>query len=160
MDASANTMLSVAPRRQFAYRRSVHIDVPPQRVFEFCATRFGFERQFPHRVRGYDGPERWALGTQFKLQYRAYGFWMRWHGEVVEWSPGLRFADVMHAGAFKSFRHEHDFELHDGGTLYTDTLTFTLGMGAWLDRTIGLRLVESTFAERQRRLKAEVERMN
>jgi ligand-binding SRPBCC domain-containing protein len=151
-------MLTTATRPQLAYQRSVHIDVPPEQAFEFCATRQGFESHFPHRVRAYEGPEQWTLGTHFKMQYRVLGLWMRWHGEIVEWLPGQRFADVMHEGAFKAFRHEHEFEADGAGTRYTDRLTFTLGLGGWLDGLIGLRQVERTFAQRQRLLKSVLEK--
>jgi ligand-binding SRPBCC domain-containing protein len=142
---------------QLTYERSVRINVSCTRAFDFCATRLGFESHFPHRVRAYVGPEHWTFGTHFRMQYRALGMWLSWHGEIVEWQPGRRFVDVMHLGAFRAFRHEHEFEAEGSSTRYTDRLTFTLGLGQLVDLIVGRPLLERTFAERQRLLKWALE---
>lgn len=154
---AAGAIVRSAPRKLISYSRSVYIEAKPEDVFCFCATRKGFERHFPHRVRNYDGPDDWEIGCHFKMQYRVMGMWMQWHGEVVEWEPGRRFVDVMHAGFFHTFRHEHLFEPEGTGTRYTDVLTFTLGFRGVFDKLFGLQLVKDTFNKRQRKLKDVLE---
>lgn len=62
----------------------------------------------------------------------------------------------MRRGAFKSFRHVHEFIEHDGGTLMRDTLVWTAPLGL-LGRIVDKLLIERHMtrlvSERNRRLK-------
>ena len=75
----------------------------------------------------------------------------------------MYFRDVMTAGAFRAFAHDHRFEAADGGTLMTDDIAFRSPLGplGWLVDTLFLtgylrRLLEG----RCRAIKAEAESGN
>lgn len=48
---------------------------------------------------------------------------------ITEFDPPNKFVDEMVSGAFKRFRHEHTFEIQDGGTLMTDKFDYTSPFG-------------------------------
>lgn len=130
------------------YSRSVKLSVEAGELFDFCASRAGFERQFPHQIDRYRGPADWHLGDNFSFRYKFGGLWLRWEGEFIEWDAGKRFVDEMKHGTFRRFIHTHIFERADAGTRYTDSIRFTLGLGRFVDRRIGLPMLDATFQKR------------
>lgn len=65
------------------------------------------------------------------VTWEATHFGVRQHltSIITEFEPPNRFVDEMVNGAFKRFRHEHIFELQDGGTLMTDKFDYTSPFG-------------------------------
>jgi DNA-binding transcriptional MerR regulator len=68
--------------------------------------------------------------------------------------PGRCFVDEMTRGIYRTFRHTHCFEPSEGGTRLTDTVEFSLGLGRWVDNSIGRMTLERTFRRRHRALVA------
>lgn len=68
-------------------------------------------------------------GTIISYSLRVHGFPLRWTSEIVEWEPPHRFVDVQLSGPYKMWRHEHRFEVRDGGTLISDTVEMALPLG-------------------------------
>jgi len=70
-----------------------------------------------------------ALGQTVTFEGTLLGFRQRFTVEVVEFERPRLFVDEMTRGAFKSFRHIHEFLPHGTGTLMKDTLIWTSPLG-------------------------------
>ena len=70
-----------------------------------------------------------GLGQTVTFEGTHFGVRQRFKVEVVEFDRPRLFVDEMREGAFKSFRHVHEFEEREGGTLLRDTLEWTSPLG-------------------------------
>ena len=77
---------------------------------------------------------------------------LRHRAEVEEHERGALFTDTMCKGPYRTFRHTHRFEPSAGGTCMTDTIEFTTGLGALIDRLIGVPILKYTFRKRHEAL--------
>lgn len=68
---------------------------------------------------------------------------------ITEYQRPYLFVDEMSKGAFKSLKHEHFFEEHDGKTLMKDKLIFEAPFGiiGWLTERIILKKYMKRFLE-------------
>ncbi|NJL55891.1 CDP-paratose synthetase [bacterium] len=130
---------------QFSMSSQIH--APVKEVFTFCTSPTGFEQQFPYTVRWLEANSTWEQGTivTFKFQFLKLGLfnaWLYYQAEIVEFELNQYFVDVMRVGPYKYFRHRHDFVATENTTRYTDTIEFSLGYGALIDRYIGKPILE------------------
>lgn len=135
------------------YTRRTVVHASVDQVFGHCISRVGFCQQFPFQIEWLGGPEVWQEGDKLDFRYRACGFWFRHRADVICLERNRRFVDRMTKGFFRHFTHTHDFEASGEGTLVTDTVEFSLGMGELLDRLIGLPILAHTFERRHRALR-------
>jgi ligand-binding SRPBCC domain-containing protein len=143
--------------RTTTFERSVLINAPVDAVFAFCSSRAGFERHFPHAVSWQDGPDEWCEQSDLRFRFRYLGVWIRYRARIVRWEKNQMFVDEMIAGPYKRFVHTHRFAPAHGGTLYTDQIEFATGFGGWIDRTVALRQIRTTFRQRHQRMKQLLE---
>ena len=75
-----------------------------------------------------------GLGESVTWEGRHLGVRQRLTVEVTAFDRPFYFRDVMTAGAFRSFAHDHRFEERGGGTVMTDEVEFRspLGPVGWL----------------------------
>ena len=75
-----------------------------------------------------------GLGESVTWEARHLGVRQRLTSEVTVFDRPAYFRDVMTAGAFRSFAHDHRFEARDRETVMTDEVTFRspLGPVGWL----------------------------
>jgi ligand-binding SRPBCC domain-containing protein len=139
------------------FELSVLIKAPVEAVFAFCSSREGFERHFPHPVRWESGPAQWHQHSELVFRFRYLRWWVSYRTRLTRWEPNRRFVDEMVAGPYKRFVHTHSFEPAADGTLYTDHVAFSTGFGRWIDRTVALKQIQSTFKERHARMKHALE---
>lgn len=66
-----------------------------------------------------------------KIEYRIDWHFLplRWHTEIVDWTPPHGFVDVQTRGPYKLWHHTHRFEARDGGTQMCDTVEYALPLG-------------------------------
>jgi ligand-binding SRPBCC domain-containing protein len=76
-------------------------------------------------------------GESVTWRGRHFGMMLQHTSKITLYEPPTFFQDVMTAGRFKSFEHDHRFQQQDGETLMTDELRFAAPLGV-----LGL-LVES-----------------
>lgn len=78
-----------------------------------------------------------GLGESVTWEARHLGVRQRLTAEVVAFDRPVYFRDVMTAGAFRSFAHDHRFEARDGHTVMTDEVVFRSPLGplGWLGIT-------------------------
>lgn len=70
-----------------------------------------------------------GLGQTVTFEGTHFGVRQRFTVEVVEFDRPRLFVDEMREGAFRSFKHIHEFIGRDGGTLMRDTLIWTSPLG-------------------------------
>jgi ligand-binding SRPBCC domain-containing protein len=68
-------------------------------------------------------------GESVTWRGRHFGLMLQHTSKIVRYEPPTFFQDVMTAGAFKSFEHDHRFQEHNGETVMTDELRFATPFG-------------------------------
>jgi ligand-binding SRPBCC domain-containing protein len=97
-----------------------------------------------------------GLGQTVTFEGKHLGFRQRLTVLVTEFERPWLFTDEMIEGNFSSFKHVHQFDDRDGGTLMRDTIVWTspLGfLGKIVDRLILERHLRNLVAGRNARLK-------
>ncbi|PMY65051.1 MULTISPECIES: SRPBCC family protein [Pseudomonas] len=126
----------------------------PAQVLDFCLEGANFPKIFPERIsplRGVDINDlRISVGRQFSFRH-----WM-WSVIPVTWTVVIRevsdrhFVDEMLKGPLRAFSHEHRVEACDGGTLYTDRVTYRALGGAPVEWLVVNAYMARIFAARHR----------
>jgi ligand-binding SRPBCC domain-containing protein len=75
-----------------------------------------------------------GAGESVTWEARHLGVRQRFTAQVMVFDPPTHFRDVMTAGAFRSFVHDHRFKAQDCGTVMTDEVVFQSPLGSlgWL----------------------------
>ena len=112
-------------------------------VFDFCLEGANFPRIFPEPVTPLGKIDiadlRIEQGREFRFRHWMFGFIpVSWTVCIREVSDNQYFIDEMIKGPLSAFRHEHRVEAAEGGTLYTDRVTY---------RAIGGMLLEGLFVD-------------
>lgn len=100
------------------------------------------------------------LGESVTWEARHLGVRQRLTAEVTAFDRPAYFRDVMTRGAFRSFAHDHRFELRAGGTVMTDEVEFRspLGPVGWLvDRLFLTGYLRRLLEGRCRAIKRQAE---
>src|SRR4051794_12470705 len=115
------------------------------------------ERAMAGRTSGLIG-----LGESVTWEARHLGVRQRLTVQVTVFERPAYFRDVMTAGAFRSFAHDHRFEARDGGTIMIDDVNFRspLGpLGRLVDCVFMTRYLRRLLESRGKAIKREAERM-
>lgn len=72
---------------------------------------------------------RMNLGDDVTWKAWHFGIPFRMTSEITEYESPVRFVDEQTRGPFASWRHEHHFEEHEGGTLMTDVVDYRSPLG-------------------------------
>jgi ligand-binding SRPBCC domain-containing protein len=77
------------------------------------------------------GVARGKIGPGESVTWSARHFGVRWRmtSTISAYERPVRFVDEQVRGPFRSWRHEHRFEEHAGGTRMTDIVEFTAPFG-------------------------------
>ncbi|MCU1252981.1 MAG: hypothetical protein JWQ49_6010 [Edaphobacter sp.] len=70
-----------------------------------------------------------AEGESVTWRGRHFGLTLQHTSKITRNEPPAYFQDVMTAGAFKSFVHDHRFQEQNGGTVMSDELKFAAPFG-------------------------------
>lgn len=136
------------------YTKTIQINAPVDKVFAFCASADGFERHFPHSVQWIHTEENWDNSSIIEFKFRFLSMWLYWKAEIIEYQPNKLFTDVLCSNfPYKYFRHSHLFESQKEKTIYTDKIEFSFGLGNFIDKVVGIPLLDSTFSQRHLRMK-------
>lgn len=95
-------------------------------------------------------------GAIIDYRLRIHGIPIRWRTEITVWQPPTQFVDEQRRGPYKLWRHQHDFEIRDGGTWIRDHVDY-LGRG-WvcepiLNRVLVAPDLRGIFTYRQKRIR-------
>lgn len=89
-------------------------------------------------------PAEIRQGSEIEYRLKIHGVAVHWKTRITLWEPGRRFIDSQLSGPYRSWRHLHEFEEHEGGTLMRDIVYYqlhfapvsTLFLGAWIRRDV------------------------
>jgi ligand-binding SRPBCC domain-containing protein len=114
------------------------------------------------RERAVGGVTSGLLGPGDEVTWQAthFGVRQRLTSRITEFDRPSRFVDEMVRGAFRRFRHEHQFLAVDGGTEIIDIFDYTSPLGplGWLADVLFLRqYMTRLLRERNAFLKREAE---
>lgn len=138
--------------------QEVWIDRPVEDVFRFFSDPYNLESITP-KFLGFSilSVSEGGLREGALIDYRLllHHLPLRWRTRIEVWDPPRSFVDVQLRGPYRSWRHTHDFEPFEGGTLIRDVVRYELPLGA-LGELVGGRWVERDvaliFAYRRTRL--------
>jgi ligand-binding SRPBCC domain-containing protein len=113
-------------------RLETYISAPVERVFDLArdvdahlaSSRDTGERAIGGRTSGLLG-----LNDEVTWEAKHLGVRQRLTARITAFARPRMFVDEMQRGAFKSLRHLHLFEPHEGGTLMIDEMTFSAPFG-------------------------------
>jgi len=139
------------------YRFDSELWLPRAReeVFEFFADARNLEKLTPAFLRFEvitPSPIRMQPGARIGYRLRVHGLPLRWESEITAWEPPHRLVDEQRRGPYRSWRHEHRFEEHDGGTLCVDEVDYSVPGGGLVHRLFVRRDVEAMFRFRRQKL--------
>ena len=100
------------------------------------------------------------LGESVTWEARHLGVRQRFTAKIVAFDRPMYFRDVMTAGAFRAFAHDHRFEARSGETTMTDEIVFRSPFGplGWLVDTVFMaRYLRRLLESRCRAIKQEAE---
>lgn len=131
---------------------------PPAEVFPFFCDPRNLPKLTPDflrfRILGVSTPDV-RPGTLIDYRLSLHGIPVRWQSRIDVWEPDGRFVDSQTRGPYKSWRHTHEFEPHEGGTLLRDRIRYEMPFGAAGALVAGGRVaadVQTIFAFRRRKI--------
>lgn len=154
----------MANRRVTTLTIQIDVDAQPQRCFDLARSmdfhthsmRKTGERIVGGRSTGLIGP-----GEEVEFEGRHLGVRQRLRARITAFDPPRMFVDEQVRGAFRSLRHEHQFdELPDRGTRITDRVTFDAGwwlLGIAVERWIIRPHLRRLITSHQRNIKRALE---
>ncbi|MGF6127005.1 hypothetical protein QF019_002214 [Pseudomonas frederiksbergensis] len=124
----------------------------PEQVFDFCLRDLNFPKIFPKRVtlRGDIDSGSLCIADRQRLGFLHF---LRAKRTVIVREVGTHtIIDEMLKGPMASFRHEQRVAAGDGGTLYTDRVTYAAIGGAPVEWMLVNRYLGRTFTARHRNM--------
>ncbi|TWC55621.1 ligand-binding SRPBCC domain-containing protein [Pseudomonas sp. SJZ080] len=128
----------------------------PEQVLDFCLEGVNFPKIFPERITPLGDIDltnlRIEAGRQFHFRH--------WMFNVIpaNWTVVIRevgdrhFIDEMLKGPMAAFRHEHRVAEGEGGTLYTDRVTYSAIGGALSEALLVNAYMRRIFEVRHRNM--------
>jgi ligand-binding SRPBCC domain-containing protein len=101
-----------------------------------------------------------AQGESVTWRGRHFGVLLQHTSRITRYEPPAFFQDIMTAGVFKSFEHDHRFHEQNGDTLMQDELRFSapLGiLGTIVERLVLRRYLTRFLCERNQFVKQVAE---
>jgi ligand-binding SRPBCC domain-containing protein len=136
-------------------RLQTWIDAPMERCF-LLSLSIDLHLASTSRMReqAIDGVTTGLIGEGQSVTFRArhLGRWWRHTSRIEALRPYSYFRDVMVAGAFRRFEHEHHFAPMDDGTRMRDEIQFSAPWGA-PGRILARRLLVELMRERNAHIK-------
>jgi ligand-binding SRPBCC domain-containing protein len=103
------------------------IDAPPERVFDLARSIDAHQHSTSHtHERAVAGVTRGLIGMGQEVTWEArhFGIKQRLTVRITGFERPARFQDTMISGAFKSMKHDHEFNPYLPGTLMVDHFEF------------------------------------
>jgi len=91
-------------------------------------------------------------GTVLDYRLRLCGIPLRWRSLISAWEPPHRFVDEQLFGPYRTWVHEHRFEVDGGGVLVHDRVRYAMLGGRLVDRWLVRPDLERIFDHRRDRL--------
>lgn len=128
----------------------------PAQVLDFCLEGSNFPKIFPERVTPLGAIDvddlRIREGREFRFRHWMFGVIPATWKVVIREVGHSHFVDEMLKGPMRAFRHEHRVEAAEGGTLYTDRVTYAAFGGAALEWLLVNAYMQRIFRARHRNM--------
>lgn len=108
------------------------IAAPPERCFLLSLSiDLHMQSTAPTGERAIDGVTHGmiGLGETVTWEGRPFGLKLRHQSQIKKYESPRHFQDVMVKGVFRSFEHDHYFEVTPNGTVMRDVLRFAAPLG-------------------------------
>ena len=143
------------------FRCSVALAAPLDTVFSFFSNAGNLEVLTPPWLRFRvltEGEIPMARGTRIDYRLRLHGLPLRWRSEITAWEPPHRFVDEQLIGPYRSWIHEHRFEVRERPgrapvVIASDEVRYQARGGWLIDRFLVAPDLERIFAYRTARLR-------
>jgi ligand-binding SRPBCC domain-containing protein len=125
-------------------------------VFDFFSDAFQLETITPPWLQFAVltlAPIRIEAGTIIDYRLRLRGVPIRWQSRISVWEPPRHFVDEQTRGPYRRWRHQHIFEVVDGGTLCRDIVDYAVPGGWLIDALVVRHDVLKIFSFRQTKLR-------
>ena len=132
----------------YSLERTVVTPAPRSDVFRFFENTRNLDRITPRWTGFRDATEEGPplfLGMRTLHHLCWFGVRLRWGSKIVEYEPPVRFVDQQTSGPYRYWRHDHMFEVVDGGTLMRDRVQYDIPF------SILGKMVRTLIIERQLR---------
>jgi ligand-binding SRPBCC domain-containing protein len=119
--------------RTFHLSTSTWVPADLDRVFEFFSQAENLQRLTPSFLNfRIVTPLPIVIRERTTIAYRLSlrGLPITWQSEITAWDPPHRFVDEQRKGPYRLWKHAHEFETRDGGTLMTDRVEYATWGGA------------------------------
>lgn len=128
----------------------------PEHVLDFCLEGSNFPKIFPERVTPLGNLDlnslRISAGREFCFRHWMFGFIPANWTVVIREVSDHHFIDEMLKGPLSAFRHEHRVAAAEGGTLYTDRVTYAAIGGAPMEWLMVNAYMRRIFEARHRNM--------
>ena len=138
------------------YKTELWVPRPRDEVFAFFSDAANLNAITPawlHFRMVTKSPIDMRAGTLIDYRMRIRGIPVSWRTKITEWDPPFRFADEQLRGPYTLWRHEHDFESQDDGTLVRDKVNYAVPFDFIAHGLLVKRDVQRIFAYREERLR-------
>lgn len=128
----------------------------PEEVLDFCLEGLNFPKIFPERITPLGDIDLNTLRIEAGRQFR-FRHWM-FNVIPASWTMVIRevgdrhFIDEMLKGPMAAFRHEHRVAAGEGGTLYSDRVTYSAIGGALSEALLVNAYMRRIFEARHRNM--------
>ena len=128
----------------------------PTTLFPFFAEATNLELLTPPWLQFQTMTHRVEIrqGARIRYKLRLHGIPLRWLSEITVWEPPFRFVDTQIRGPYRTWTHEHSFELRDGGTFMRDHVQYGVIGGSCIRKFLVAPDLARIFEFRRRRLAA------
>ncbi|CAH0156493.1 hypothetical protein SRABI123_00843 [Pseudomonas sp. Bi123] len=131
-------------------------DRTPGQVLDFCLEGANFPKIFPERVTSRGDIDldnlRIEAGREFRFRHWMFNLIPSNWTVVIREVGDTHFIDEMFKGPLRAFRHEHRVAAGEGGTLYTDRVTYAAIGGALTEGLLVNAYMRRIFAARHRNM--------
>ncbi len=139
----------------FQLRTEQVLPQPIEPVFNFFADAANLESITPpwlnFRITS-EQPIEIKKGAIIDYRLRLRVIPIRWRTLISEWQPNERFVDEALKSPYKLWRHLHEFEPCDGGTLAKDTVEYQVPFGRIVERLFVRNELRKIFDYRYQQL--------
>ena len=100
-------------------------------------------------------PIEMATGTLIDYQLKLCRIPFRWQTRITDYTPPRCFVDEQISGPYQLWRHRHEFQAVEGGTLMTDDIDYAIGwgpLGKVAHAAFVQRMLRNIFAYRRERI--------
>jgi len=125
-DAAARAHDHLRRRPAYELRTTTVLDVPVEEAFAFFSKAENLGMLTPSAMRFSIAGRVPEIGEGTVIDYRLHvgPVPVSWRSKIVDWRPGVRFADSQERGPYSAWYHEHRFRREGASTVMEDCVYY------------------------------------